>query len=118
GLQQDQVGVEARMVLKPRTEHGREDDGRMPEDHGEGEAEEDAVQDGIVAQARHLPAEHGEQYAARDQPGVASQQRGGDEADQPVAPDGARGDVVAQQPQPYERKPYPRDPAPGVKEEL
>lgn len=98
-VQPSEMAVEPRPVDEPSRQHCGHDDRRVPEDHGEDEADEHNVQHRIVRQARRdrAPA-HGEQ-SRHAEPGIAREQGHRDESWQARYPDRAPRDVEQTKPQ-------------------
>src|SRR3972149_6317552 len=99
-MQESKMNVERPAIRYLNSHHSGDDNGRVAEDHGEHEAEEDGVQCGIVDWPGGVPAaEPQPQPAADGQPNVTRQKTRCDEAREAGLADGARGDVAAQKPQ-------------------
>ena len=86
------------MEAHAQPEDGREDDGRVAEDHAEDEAEQDRVQHGVVRGSRPQHAVGEGDDATDHEPAIAGQQADRHEAWQSRAADGEPGDVVAKEP--------------------
>jgi hypothetical protein len=98
-VEQNQVGIEGGPEGHCQPRHRGQDHQRVGKDHRKDKAQEDAVQQRIVARPGGHRAGNQRQRPGDQQPGIACQQADRHVARDPVLPHRALGDVVAGQPQ-------------------